>query len=127
MQRFSQAQLRRCNGRDGAPAYFAYEGRVYDATRSFHWQAGRHQVIHSAGGDLTAQVDSCAVNHLVFAGLPLETARGIIDAPFVGEVSRRPILAIAAAQLRLTESSHAEISGERLHRDKAPRVEGPCG
>ena len=56
VQRFSQAQLRRCNGRDGAPAYFAYEGRVYDATRSFHWQAGRHQVIHSAGADLTGQL-----------------------------------------------------------------------
>jgi predicted heme/steroid binding protein len=59
--RFEEARVRKLtlqelaqyNGQDGAPAYIAYQGKVYDVTGSFLWRKGRHQVVHRAGQDLT--------------------------------------------------------------------------
>jgi len=53
MKSFSRAELARYNGKNGAPAYIAYKGKVYDASNSFQWENGRHQVVHNAGEDLT--------------------------------------------------------------------------
>lgn len=53
MQKFTTAELSRCNGKNGAPAYFAYNKKVYDVTNSYQWQSGNHQVSHNAGEDLT--------------------------------------------------------------------------
>jgi predicted heme/steroid binding protein len=53
MRVFTREELARYNGRDGAAAYIAYGGKVYDVTHSFLWQRGRHQVLHQAGEDLT--------------------------------------------------------------------------
>jgi predicted heme/steroid binding protein len=52
-RQFTLAQLRRYDGTGDSPAYIAYKGIVYDASASFLWQEGRHQVLHSAGQDLT--------------------------------------------------------------------------
>jgi predicted heme/steroid binding protein/uncharacterized membrane protein len=41
------------DGKDGRPAWFAFEGRVYDATRSTLWKQGTHMGRHTAGSDLT--------------------------------------------------------------------------
>jgi len=57
MRRFTTEELSRYNGRDGAPAFIAYQGKVYDVSRSFLWQEGRHQVLHHAGVDLTPSLD----------------------------------------------------------------------
>jgi predicted heme/steroid binding protein len=57
LHRLTREELARCNGGDGAPAYIAYEGTVYDITHSFLWQKGRHQVLHRAGEDLTGSLD----------------------------------------------------------------------
>ena len=57
MHEFTPADLARCNGQDGAPAYIAYKGKVYDVTDSFLWRRGRHQVLHQAGEDLTDSLD----------------------------------------------------------------------
>ena len=54
MQRFTEAELARYDGRNGRPAYIACNGRVYDVTGSFLWQDGRHQALHDAGRDLSA-------------------------------------------------------------------------
>jgi predicted heme/steroid binding protein len=56
MRRFTQKELAQYNGKDGRSAFIAYEGRVYDVSRSFLWQNGRHQVLHVAGVDLTASL-----------------------------------------------------------------------
>ena len=56
-RRFTRRELARYNGKDGAPAFIAYEGRVYDVSRSFLWQDGSHQALHAAGGDLTASLE----------------------------------------------------------------------
>ncbi|MDU0458635.1 MAG: cytochrome b5 domain-containing protein [Geobacteraceae bacterium] len=41
------------DGKDGRPAYFAFEGKVYDATQSKLWKQGVHMGRHNAGNDLT--------------------------------------------------------------------------
>lgn len=53
MRHFTRRELAFFNGKNGAPAYLAYEGVVYDASGSFLWQRGEHQVRHRAGEDLT--------------------------------------------------------------------------
>jgi predicted heme/steroid binding protein len=57
MRRFTKEELAHYDGKDGAPAYVAYEGKVYDVTHSFLWQNGRHQALHRAGEDLTGSLD----------------------------------------------------------------------
>jgi predicted heme/steroid binding protein len=57
MRRFTRKELAQYNGKDGASAFIAYEGKVYDVSHSFLWQHGRHQVLHTAGVDLTAGLD----------------------------------------------------------------------
>lgn len=46
-------ELKRHDGVRG-PAWFAYEGFVYDVSKSFHWIRGKHQEDHLAGLDLTS-------------------------------------------------------------------------
>jgi predicted heme/steroid binding protein len=57
MQRFTKQELAGYNGKEGGPALIAYAGRVYDVSRSFHWQGGRHWVLHAAGAGLTLCLD----------------------------------------------------------------------
>jgi pantoate--beta-alanine ligase len=53
--RFTRQEIGRYNGRDGAPAFVAYEGKVYDVTSSFLWRDGKHRE-HVAGADLTQEL-----------------------------------------------------------------------
>lgn len=53
MREFAREELARYNGKNGVPAYVGYRGKVYDVSDSFLWKGGRHQVVHSAGKDLT--------------------------------------------------------------------------
>jgi predicted heme/steroid binding protein len=57
MKELSRKELARYDGEDGKPAYIAYRGLVYDVTDSFLWRAGRHQVLHEAGKDLTEELE----------------------------------------------------------------------
>jgi predicted heme/steroid binding protein len=57
MREFTKEQLSQFNGRNGAPAYIAYKGKVYDVSDSFLWKDGNHQVLHDAGTDLTAAIE----------------------------------------------------------------------
>ncbi len=41
------------DGKDGRPAYFAFAGKIYDATESRLWKMGLHMGRHNAGTDLT--------------------------------------------------------------------------
>ena len=53
MRSFTREELAGYNGKDGAAAYVAFEGKVYDVTGSFLWRSGQHQVRHLAGLDYT--------------------------------------------------------------------------
>lgn len=57
MKKFNRNELTQYNGKDGAPAYIAYKGRVYDVSGSFLWRDGNHQVLHNAGEDLTDSLE----------------------------------------------------------------------
>ncbi|MFH0847890.1 MAG: cytochrome b5 domain-containing protein [archaeon] len=57
LKEFSKDELARCNGKNGAPAYIAYRGDVYDVSTSFIWKNGNHEVVHSAGMDLTDSME----------------------------------------------------------------------
>lgn len=57
MRKFTKEELRKYDGKNGAPTFIAYQEKVYDVSRSFLWMNGRHQVIHSAGADLTDSLD----------------------------------------------------------------------
>jgi predicted heme/steroid binding protein len=54
LARFTRAELSRYCGADPAlPNLIAYNGKVYDVTRSFPWAKGVHWGDHHAGQDLT--------------------------------------------------------------------------
>ncbi len=53
MQIFTLYELSLYDGKNGKPAYIAYQGKVYDVSKSWYWQNGMHQALHAAGQDLT--------------------------------------------------------------------------
>ena len=57
MRNFTIKELARYDGSHGI-AYVACAGKVYDVSRSFLWQRGKHQVRHRAGCDLTEALES---------------------------------------------------------------------
>lgn len=50
---FSIEEIHAFDGKEGRPAYIAYNGSVYDVTPSKLWKDGTHLRKHSAGNDLT--------------------------------------------------------------------------
>ena len=52
----TRAELARCDGKEGRPAYVAYRGVIYDVTKSTSWGDGAHYEIHLAGRDLTQEL-----------------------------------------------------------------------
>jgi len=50
---FTLDDLASCDGKEGRPACFAFEGKIYDATQSPLWKQGLHMGRHKAGSDLT--------------------------------------------------------------------------
>ena len=57
MRDFTEDELAQFNGREGQPAYVAFQGVVYDVTESAMWGDGDHEGLHTAGADLTAEHD----------------------------------------------------------------------
>jgi predicted heme/steroid binding protein len=55
-KKFTIEELKQYDGKDGRPAYIAYQGKVYDVTDSPLWTSGDHQGLHEAGKDLTAEM-----------------------------------------------------------------------
>ncbi len=56
-QKFTKEDLKQYDGRNGAPAYVAFKGIIYDVSPSYHWQNGQHWVVHFAGTDLSAEME----------------------------------------------------------------------
>lgn len=58
MQEFDRITLAAFNGSNGSPMYVAYQGKVYDVSRSRLWKDGVHQKRHGAGEDLSDDMGS---------------------------------------------------------------------
>ncbi len=79
MREFSEKELAQYNGKNGKPAYIAYKGTVYDVSASFLWKNGDHQVLHSAGSDLTDALEQAPHGEDVFDQLPVVGALHGVD------------------------------------------------
>ncbi|HUH41601.1 MAG: cytochrome b5 domain-containing protein [Sulfurimonas sp.] len=69
-------ELKLYDGKNGAKAYIAYKGVVYDVTQSPLWKNGEHQKRHSAGADLTLILADAPHGEEVFKRYP---AVGTLD------------------------------------------------
>ena len=58
MKEFDSAELAQFNGEDGRPIYIAHAGKVYDVSESKLWRNGTHMKRHSAGSDLTTDIQA---------------------------------------------------------------------
>lgn len=56
-RKITRQELEENNGKNGKPAYFAYDGKVYDVSQSSFWIDGDHLGMHQAGKDLTAELE----------------------------------------------------------------------
>ncbi len=70
LRRFSRAELKQFDGRDGRPIYAAYQGSVYDVTASPLWGEGQH-FEHLAGADLTEELADAPHGEEVFEDFPV--------------------------------------------------------
>lgn len=57
MRKFTRQELTQYNGRNRDMTLIAYKGKVYDVSESFVWSQGKHQVLHTAGTDLTDSLE----------------------------------------------------------------------
>ena len=56
LKKFTVKELEEYNGKDGKPAYVAFQGKVYDLSQSSLWGGGDHMGRHHAGKDMTEEV-----------------------------------------------------------------------
>jgi predicted heme/steroid binding protein/uncharacterized membrane protein len=56
LKRFTISELKEFDGKQGRPAYSAFNGKVYDVSNSPLWKNGKHAGVHSAGVDLTVSM-----------------------------------------------------------------------
>jgi predicted heme/steroid binding protein len=70
MRTFTLDELAEFNGRDGKPAYVAYDRLVYDVSDGPTWVNGDH-LGHAAGEDLTDAMGEAPHGEEVFEGMPV--------------------------------------------------------
>jgi len=58
MKEFSSEELLTFNGKDGNPAYIAFQGKVYDVSKSRLWPKGLHMNRHHSGKDLSTDISA---------------------------------------------------------------------
>ena len=56
-KKFTVKELEEYNGKNGKPAYVAYQGKVYDISQSSLWSGGEHMGMHQAGKDITEELE----------------------------------------------------------------------
>lgn len=61
-KKVTRQELESNNGKNGKPAWFAYQGKVYDVSESSFWLDGQHMGMHDAGKDLTEELDMAPHN-----------------------------------------------------------------
>lgn len=70
LKAFTLAELVTYNGRNGAKAYVAYKGKVYDVTDFGSWDTGSHHGI-KAGTDITSAFANSPHSTSMFSSIPI--------------------------------------------------------
>ena len=65
MKTYTKSQLALRNGQDQDEVWVAYQGKIYDVTKSRLWKTGKHYE-HWAGQDLTAELPDAPHTEKVF-------------------------------------------------------------
>lgn len=65
MKTYTVSQLALRNGQDKEEVWCAYQGKIYDVTKSKLWRNGKHYE-HWAGQDLTKEMGDAPHNENVF-------------------------------------------------------------
>jgi predicted heme/steroid binding protein/uncharacterized membrane protein len=58
MKEFTSEELLSFNGKNGSPVYIAFEGKVYDVSKSPLWSSGSHMKRHPSGKDLSGEISA---------------------------------------------------------------------
>jgi len=87
MKEFNEEELAQYNGKNGSPAYLVYKGKVYDVSSSFLWKDGTHQVLHSAGVDLTDALEQAPHYSDVLEKFPVV---GILQGSDISKMPSKP-------------------------------------
>jgi predicted heme/steroid binding protein/uncharacterized membrane protein len=58
MKEFTAEELLSFNGKEGRPVYIAFQGRVYDVSKSPLWSKGLHMNRHPSGKDLAGEISA---------------------------------------------------------------------
>ena len=58
MKEFTSEELTSSNGKDGNPVHIAFQGRVYDVSKSRLWPKGLHMNRHPSGKDLSGEISA---------------------------------------------------------------------
>jgi len=58
MKEISAEEMLSFNGKDGRPVYIAFQGKVYDVSKSPLWSKGIHMNSHPSGKDLTEEISA---------------------------------------------------------------------
>jgi len=70
MREFTPEELAGFNGKDGEPVYIAFQGKVYDVSKSRLWSRGSHMNRHPSGKDLSGEITAAPHGPEVFERYP---------------------------------------------------------
>jgi predicted heme/steroid binding protein len=65
-KKFTVNELEEYDGKNGKPIYIAYQGKVYNVSKSGFWGSGDHLGGHQAGKDLTEEMELAPHKEEVF-------------------------------------------------------------
>jgi predicted heme/steroid binding protein len=93
-------QLASYDGKEGRPAFFGYEGKLYDATASKLWKQGVHMGRHNAGMDLTEALKLAPHGSEKVAAMP-EVGALVSDAAYRAPLHERVFFFMAYLNLTI--------------------------
>lgn len=70
MEEMTSEELSSFDGKEGRPVYVAFQGKVYDVSKSPLWSSGLHMNRHPSGKDLTGEISAAPHGPEVFERYP---------------------------------------------------------
>ena len=70
MKEFTSEELSTFNGKEGNPVCIAFQGKIYDVSKSPLWSKGLHMNRHPSGKDLTGEISAAPHGQEVFERYP---------------------------------------------------------